>query len=278
MPLTESVREPAVPHPTRPPSDRAVARQDRIRIRRARRARKRMEAAEVRRFTRSSRRRRLIALGAGAFLLVSVATPVLLAVSPAFAVRTITVTGASGAVADQVRARLAPQLGVPIALVDAKAIGREVAAVARVQSFTTVRLPPDALEVRVVERTPVAQLRAADGYRLVDAARVPLAVHRARLAGYPVVSLPAGPAAAGAFTAAAAVLQALPADLSRRVDAVAATSRDDVTLVLRSGRRVVWGSADDSAAKAAAFRAALVSAARGASTIDLSAPGIVSTR
>jgi cell division protein FtsQ len=103
-------------------------------------------------------------------------------------------------------------------------------------------------------------------------------VHPARLAGYPLVTLPAGSAAGGAFTAAAAVLQALPADLSRRVDTVSATSRDDVTLVLHSGRQVVWGSADESAAKAAAFRAALVSAARGASTIDVSAPGIVSTR
>jgi cell division protein FtsQ len=266
------------PHATRPPSDRAVARADRRSIRAVRRARKRMEAAEVRRFTRASRRRRLVALGAGAFLLVSVAAPVLLAVSPAFAVRTITVTGASGSVADEVRGRLAPQLGVPIALVDTKAVAREVAAVARVQGFTTVRLPPDRLEVRVVERTPIAQLGSPAGYRLVDAAGVTLTTRPARFAGYPLVSVPAGPSAEGAFSAAASVVRALPADLAGRVDTVRAASRDDVTLVLRSGRQVVWGSADDSAAKAAALRAALVSAARGARIIDVSAPGIVSTR
>jgi cell division protein FtsQ len=266
------------PHPTRPVSDRRIAREDRVRLRRARRARKRAEAAEVRRFTRSARRRRLVALSAAAFLLVSVATPVLLAVSPAFAVRTITVTGASGSVADAVRARLEPQLGVPIALIDTKAVAREVAAVAQVQSFSTVRLPPDRLEVRVVERTPVAQVKAADGYHLVDAAQVTLSVRSSRLTGYPVVRLPSGSTAESAFAAAAAVLRVLPADLAARVGTVSATSRDDVTLTLNGGRRVVWGSADDSSRKAAALRAALVSAARGAHVLDVSAPGIVSTR
>ena len=43
---------------------------------------------------------------------------------------------------------------------------------------------------------------------------------------------------------------ALPADVSRLVDHVAVETVDRVSLVLRDGRTVVWGSADESALKA----------------------------
>ncbi|MDH2444702.1 cell division protein FtsQ/DivIB [Amnibacterium sp. CER49] len=252
-------------------------RQDRAALRAARRARRRAEASEVRRFTRSARRRRLVLLGGGGFLALAVAAPLLLAVSPAFAVRQVVVTGASPAVAAAVRARLAAEVGVPIALVDQRAVARAVGGVARVQSFRAVRLPPDRLQVEVVERTPVGQVRTPTGYALVDAAQVHLATAARRWSGYPLVVVPAqAPAAAGA--SAGAVLAALPRPIASRVTTLTARSADDVVLVLADGRRVEWGSAERSAAKAAALSAALVSAARGAHVIDVSAPGVVATR
>jgi cell division protein FtsQ len=219
-----------------------------------------------------------VLLGAGGFLALAVAAPLLLAVSPAFAVRQVVVTGASPGVAAAVRARLAGEVGVPIALVDQRAVARAVGGVARVQSFRAVRLPPDRLEVEVVERTPVGQVRTpGGGFALVDAAQVHLATAARRFAGYPLVVVPSGTSRA-AGTAAGAVLAALPRPIAARVTSLTARSADDVVLLLVDGRTVVWGSAERSAAKAAALRAALVSAARGVHVIDVSAPGVVATR
>jgi cell division protein FtsQ len=254
------------------PPGRSVLRADRARIRRAVRQRRRAEAAEVRRFTRGARRRRVVAAVAAGFLVVSVATPVLLAVSPAFAVRTVTVTGGDASLAGQVRAALAPEVGVPIALVDDGALTRRVAGVAGVQSFSVARIPPGTLAVRVVPRVPVAQVHDAQGYSLVDAAGVILRTSPTRIPRTPLVAPAPGSAAFGAVTA---VLQSLPATLGSRVRSATATTADDVRLTLTDRRVVVWGSADDAAAKAAALAAALVSVAKGAHRVDVSVPGSV---
>jgi cell division protein FtsQ len=227
----------------------------------------------VRRFTRGARRRRVIALGAAGFLVVSVATPVLLAVSPAFAVRTITVAGGGAALTGEVQRALAPEVGVPLALVDGTDLRDRIARVAGVERFSVARIPPGTLAVRVVPRTPVAQVRDGGAYRLVDAAGVTLTTAAARFAGTPLVA--AAPGTAG-FTAAAAVLRSLPASLASRVRAVAAPTPDDVRLTLADGRLIVWGSPEDGAAKVAALSAALVKVARGAHRIDVSVPGSVS--
>jgi cell division protein FtsQ len=250
-----------------------VLRADRKRIRRAAAERRRAESSEVRRFTRAMRRRRILIGAAAGFLVVSVATPVLLAVSPAFAVRTVTVTGADAALSGQVRQALAGEVGVPIALVDEAALTRRIGSVAGVASFTVARLPPGTLAVRVVARTAVAQVRTAGGYALVDAAGVALRASATRLPVVPLVT--AQPGSTG-FGAAAAVLATLPAALRSQVTTVGARTADDVTLTLQHGRTVVWGSADDGPAKAAALAAALVRVAKGQHRIDVSVPGSVS--
>lgn len=259
--------------PSLPAVPRSTLRADRARIRSTGRARRRAEAAEVRRFTRAARRRRIVAAVAGGFLVVSVATPVLLAVSPAFAVRTITVTGADASLAARVRAALAPEVGVPIALVDGGDVTARVAAVAGVRSFSLERLPPGTLAVRVVPRTPIAQVQVGAGFALVDAAGVALRTAPSRIPGTPLVTAAAG---SRSFLAAADVLASLPAALAARVVVVAAPTPDAVRLTLADRRVVVWGSADDGAAKAAALSAALVHVARTAHRIDVSVPGAVS--
>jgi cell division protein FtsQ len=259
--------------PALPAVPRSTLRADRARIRSAGRARRRAEAAEVRRFTRNARRRRIVAAVAAGFLVVAVATPVLLAVSPAFAVRTVTVTGADASLAGRVRAALAPEVGVPIALIDGGDITARIAAVAGVRSFSLERLPPGTLAVRVVPRTPVAQVRAGGAFALVDAAGVPLRTAPSRIPGTPLVTATAG---SRSFLAAADVLASLPAALVARVRTVAAPTPDAVRLTLADGRVVVWGGADDGAAKAAALSAALVHVARSAHRIDVSVPGAVS--
>lgn len=228
----------------------------------------------MRRFTRGARRRRIVAAAAAGFLVVSVATPVLLAVSPAFAVRTITVTGGDPTLAARVRSALAPELGVPIALLDDAAVTARIASVAGVRSFSLERLPPATLAVRVVPRVPVAQVRRGASFALVDAAGVTLRTAASRIPGTPLVT-----AAPGApFMAAAAVLASLPGALAAQVRTASAATPDAVQLILADGRVVVWGSPDDGRAKAAALAAALIHVARTAHRIDVSVPGAVSVR
>jgi cell division septal protein FtsQ len=74
------------------------------------------------------------------------------------------------------------------------------------------------------------------------------------------------------------VLGALPASVAGQVTSVSAPGEDDVRLRLSSGLKVEWGSADAAAAKGAALSAALRHVAKGATVVDVSAPGLVTVR
>jgi cell division protein FtsQ len=67
----------------------------------------------------------------------------------------------------------------------------------------------------------------------------------------------------------------MPADLLGRVDSIAASTQDDVTMVLVGGQRVQWGDAEDSAKKARvlALLIAAIADPNRAGTYDVSAPG-----
>ncbi|WP_375389898.1 cell division protein FtsQ/DivIB [uncultured Amnibacterium sp.] len=261
-----------VAHDAHPPRS---ARDDRRAIRAAVRRRRRAEAAERR--GAGARRPRLVltaVLGVGVLL---VGVPAALAFGPVFPVRTIAVRGASDALAAQVRQALAGELGRPVALVDDAQVAAALAAVPAVERFTLVRRPPDTIELVVVPRTPVAQQRTASGWAQVDAAHVVVSTAPARTT-LPVVTVPQGadrPAAA--YASATAALAAL-AGTFPAVSDVTATSPDDVVLTLAGGLRVRWGGAEDGEAKAEALHAALRSAAKGATRLDVSSPGVVLTR
>jgi cell division protein FtsQ len=264
-------------HPDRTDPVPPPARDDRRAIRDAVRARRRLETSE-RRGSGGLRRPRLVVGVVVGVLVLLVGLPLLLAFGPVFPVRTITVSGASGALSAQVRSALGAELGRPVALVGDADVAAALKAVPAVERFTLVRRPPNTLEVAVVPRTPVVQQRTAAGWAVLDAARVTIRTDASRVAGLPVVTIPTGTARTRqAYAAAVSAVQAL-SSTSPAVTAVAATSADDVVLTLRSGLLVQWGGAEDGAAKAEALRAALVKAARDATEIDVSSPGVVLTR
>jgi cell division protein FtsQ len=264
-------------HPDRPLPVPPSARHDRAAVRAAVRARRRMESGERRRIGPTARPRLLVGVLAGVLVLL-VGLPVVLAFGPVFPVRTVTVSGASGALAGQVRSALSAELGRPVALVGDDDVAAALRAVPAVERFTLVRRPPSTLEVAIVPRTPVVQQRTASGWAVLDAARVTIEVGPARVAGLPVLTIPAGVARpAQAFAAAVSALHALQG-AGPAVTAVRTTSADDVELTLRDGVAVQWGGAEDGATKAEALRAALVRAADGATEIDVSSPGVVLTR
>jgi cell division protein FtsQ len=230
----------------------------RRRFRAARRARKRYEREEVRRFTWRSRRRRAVWLTVLGTVVALVGFVLVGAYSPLMALRTVEVVGTSRISADQVQAALGDQIGTPLPLVDFARIRADLGAFPLIQSYVTESRPPDTLVVRIVERTPVGTVIVPGGFNLVDAAGVVIQGGAARVAGYPVIDARAGVGSAG-FQAATAVIAAVPDTVRQQLDTVTAATTDDVTLVLTGGARVVWGSAERSEYKAVVLAALIVS-------------------
>lgn len=258
------------PAPAPPPADRAA-------LRRASRDRRRVEAAERHRYARRHRARRLLVVAVGVLTVAAAGVAPALAFTPVFAVRTISVPGASSPVAAAVRAALAAQLGRPVALVSDADVTAAVRTVPAVERFAIVRLPPSTLEVRVTERTGVVQEQRAGGWVLEDAAGVALGSRGTRWPDVAALTLSAGTAGRTAAIATTAAALAALARTKTAVTAVSATNGNDVVLQVR-GLTVRWGGAEHAAAKAQALAAALEAVPAKVSEIDVSSPGLVQTR
>lgn len=240
-----------MPLGAREPSAASAERAARRQLRRAEAARKRYERDEVRRFTRRTRRRRAILgtlAGAGAVLLVAVAVAVF---SPALALRTIQIEGASRVSVDELRAAIDDQLGTPLALIDLGRVQDQLGEFPVIRSFVTETVPPDTLVVRITEREPIGTINSGAAFDLVDPAGVVVSTTDVRVDGVPVIDVGGQSSDSAAFESVVEVLLAVPTDLRGRIESVTARSKDDVTLVLDGvGQSVSWGSADGSAQKA----------------------------
>ncbi|PPG21558.1 cell division protein [Rathayibacter toxicus] len=219
-------------------------------IARATRERRRYERDEVRRFSRRGRGPRTLVLAAVGSILALAVVAGLAAYSPLMAVRAIEISGTARVDAAAVSASLGGQLGVPLALVDQAAVGRELSAYPLIESYSVRTRPPETLVVSVVERTPIGVLPVDGRYELVDAAGVVIQTAEAAQVGYPLLTTPSGDASGKGFRAAADVLRVLPSSFRGKVTAAKATTGDDVSLTLANGAAVIWGRADQSAVKA----------------------------
>jgi cell division protein FtsQ len=246
----------------------------RKKLKEASRARRALERDEVRRFTVALRRRRqtLFALGVSlGALLVFVAVGVF---TPIMALEKVEVTGASRVDAGAIQAALQSELGKPLPLVSTDAIAAAVGAQPLVKSYSTESLPPHTLAIRVVERTPVGYLPASGGFILVDAAGVVMEATEDRNPAYPLFDVAGNSTTSAGFLAGIDVLSSLPAALQGQVAKVAATSKDDVTLVLAdSGARVFWGGPENPEFKSRVLAALIAANPVGSvSEYDVSSP------
>jgi cell division protein FtsQ len=198
-----------------------------------------------------------------------------LLMSPLLAVRHGVVSGTARLSPEQVRLAADVARGTPLARIDAGAVVRRVESLRAVADVSVVRAWPSTLKLRVVERRPVVGVVTKEGVTLVDAAGVPFAAAPALPPG--VVRLQvARPGPTDPTTRAALdVLAVLPQPMRGRVRIVRAASPSSVTLVLRDGRRVLWGGVDDTALKAAAAEALLKMPG---TVYDVSRPGVVTRR
>lgn len=234
-----------------PAEVRTSERADRRAVARAARARRRYERAEIRRFTRRSRRRILtVAISVGSVVVLALAV-VVAAFSPLMAVTTIDITGTSRVDASAVESSLESQIGTPLTLVDGAEVARSLSDFPLIRSYSIESRPPHTLVVHVVEREPVGIIEKDGVFTLVDAAGVTIEAGPAAQAGYPTITTPTGTPTGRAFESAARVLLALPTSLDGQISAVTASTADDVTLTLVSGGATIfWGSSEQSGLKA----------------------------
>ncbi len=231
--------------------------------------------------------RRQVALVVGGLALV-LGLGYLVLFSPVFALRAAeaTVTGAGTVVAvDQVTAVAARHEGTPLTRLDVGTLRSEVLQVPGVRDVTVSRSWPHGLTIALVSREPVAavpeqqapQGAAAPGYALLDQDGVQVGRAAAAPDGLPVVDVPVQQPRT--LQAVLSVLRQLPGALTAQVGSVSAQTQDTISMTLRDGVVVAWGSADETALKVAVLEALRASpAAAGVHTIDVSAPRMPITK
>jgi cell division protein FtsQ len=225
---------------------------------------------------RPHRRLPLVVAGAAVFVLLAVWV---LAFSPVLGVRTVTVTGTQSLTAGQVRTAAAIRPGSPLIRLDTAAIRERVEALPEVASATVAVTYPSTVRIRVLERVPVGYLAnvgaGGSSFVLVDGSGAQYTEVPAAPAGLPRFTLPAGSGAQATGHAVALVAAALSKPDLAALAQISADTPQSISLILRDGRTVSWGSADRSQQKAALLPALLTQAG---SHFDVSNPGLVVVR
>ena len=189
--------------------------------------------------------------------------------SSTLAVKGVRVEGTGVLDPRQVRRAAAVPTGTPLATVDLAAIAARVEKLPAVASVDVSRSWPDKVRVLVRERQAVAVVERDVRLEGLDADGVVFRDYLSRPRDLPVIRMSAG-TRADALAEAARVAGALPPGIAARVSYVRVRTLDTISLVLRNGRTVLWGSADASAEKAKVLTVLL---RQRASLYDVSVPG-----
>jgi len=194
--------------------------------------------------------------------------------SQALAVKQVQVAGAEQLSADAVRAAAGDIEGEPLARLDLGGIENRIESVAEVRDAEVTRHWPDTIRIEIQERVAIAVVEIGDELRGLDAEGVVFDRFRHAPDDLPRV-VTVVDARSDALREAAAVVDALPPDLARKVDHVEVATVDQISLVLRDERTVVWGSADESELKAEVLVPLL---SRPGQTYDVTVPGQATVR
>ena len=176
-------------------------------------------------------------------------------ISSFLTVQQVTVQGESQLSQQQILAAARVPDGAHLAQLDLGAIRARVGALAPVRRVDVSRDWPHGVLIKVTERTPVAVVEIGGSFHAMDADGVLFRDYRRPPAGMPRVVSTADTGSA-ALAEAARVIASLPSGLAGRVDHVAVAGVDQVSLMMRGGAVVIWGSDAQSALKAAGAGAA----------------------
>jgi cell division protein FtsQ len=208
----------------------------------------------------------LAALVAGAVWLVFFSSQV--------AVRGVEVTGTRTLPQARVERAAEVPVGTPLARVDLGAIRARVEAIASVRRAEVSRSWPHTVHIQVTERTPIAVINEGNGLQGLDDQGVLFGRYATRPKRMPLVIAPPD-TAEEALVEGGRVIGSLPAPIASRVDTVEISSVDKIQLVLSNGRRVLWGSSENSGQKAEVLAVLL---RRPGQQIDVSVPGRPTTK
>jgi cell division protein FtsQ len=198
--------------------------------------------------------------------------------SSLFAVRSVVVTGTRLVPESEVLAVAGVQPGTPLIRVSTARIAARVLTITQVQGVQVTKTWPDRVVIAVRERTSaLAVALPGGGFDLIDANGVIVQSAATRPASLPLYTTTAAASSLRGdpgVAAAAAVLGALPGSLRSSVTSVVVPSPDQVTLNLGSGVTILWGGADDTAAKVRELAILMQTHAR---SYDVSSPATAVT-
>ncbi|MBX3311933.1 MAG: FtsQ-type POTRA domain-containing protein [Microbacteriaceae bacterium] len=230
-------------------SARSALKQAKAESRNATRARIRYEKQEAKRFTKEVRQRRIAVFSVIGFFVCLGLVMVIAIYTPLFAVRNIQILGTERIDPAQVVASLSHLEGVPLPQVENEMISEQLSDFKTVASFTISRELPNTLIVHIVERKEIAAVRIASGYELIDAAGVVLGESETRPNGIPEILVQNLSAEDIVFKEVMQVLLSFPQSLSEELVGITGTTKDNLTITLTTGQRVIWGDASQSELK-----------------------------
>lgn len=189
--------------------------------------------------------------------------------TPLLGVRSVDVAGTRILTSAEVVAAAQVPSGMSMLRLDIGGIEARVHRLPRVAQVAVVREWPGTVRIDVTERDPVAFLVASNGVHLVDSTGLDYATVATPPPGLPKLLLTTVSPTDQRTQAVVGVLAALPAQLRTLVLTVDAKTPGSVTLGLTGGRTIRWGSADDSARKAAVLAALMTQPGK---VYDVSSP------
>lgn len=237
-------------------------------------------ASEIRRFTAASRRRKIIA--GISFGSVGLLFALLLATwfTPILAIEKIVISGNDRIKTKALSSAVSSLVGTPLTLVDENQLAERLKAFELIESFSTISNPPHTLEIRIVERQPIAQVNVGGTYYLYDPAGVQIGVAKPS-DKVPVVEIQDDPAQSTQYRQAIEVILALPIELNNQIASVKASSKDNVQLSLTGGisRTVIWGDHSDSVLKSKVLAALFNTTKKNRAVVfDVSSPNTPTVR
>lgn len=196
--------------------------------------------------------------------------------SPVLAVRSVEVSGVTGADRTAVVGLVGVEEGTPLARVDLDAVEQRVRTRRILAEVSVERGWPSTLVVRTVPRQPALVLRNPQGQlEVVDSTGVSYDTVKAAPPGIPVVTAASTQGTTQeALEAALSVVSTLPPTLAARVSAIRVSTANLVSFTL-GGVDVVWGGADEAERKVQIIQALLPTSP---AVIDVSAPDTPVTR
>jgi cell division protein FtsQ len=191
----------------------------------------------------------------------------------------VSTSGTEVLTSGEVERAAAVPVGSPLISVDTDAIeARAGRKLPRIDSIDVVRSWPDGISLKVVERKPALLIEKGAKFIEVDVKGVRFDTVEKAPGGVPLLELTVDQSPGRSrFTTGRLVREAvgvrreLPGEVAGDTKAVQVRSYDSISLRLRDGRTVMWGSGEDGAAKARALTA-LMKAAPKAGHFDVSAP------